>query len=681
MPLLAATNVRHAFGSRVILDGASLSIEAGERIGIVGRNGTGKSTLIKAMAGMFTPDSGTIDRSKSARVGFLHQDPDLDPNETLRSAAESAFAELHELHAQLNRVFDEMAGDAASDPDELERLMKRQADLEQRIEAAGGYAIDHRIDATLHGLGFTDAQFSIPTASLSGGQRARLALAKLLLEGPDVLLLDEPTNHLDLDGRLWLESFLKDDFAGAVVLISHDRYLLDNVVTRIVEVEAGRLIDYPAPKGHAYATFRRLRAERKEVQARAWESQQSKFKQEERFIQRYKAGQRAKQARGRESRLQREKRDSSVERPMEMGVARFNFPRAPRSGDIVARARGVSKSYPADDGSEKVLFNKLDLTIERGERWGILGPNGAGKSTLVKCLLGELDADAGEVKLGANLDVGYFSQTAGNIDPDAPVYRYIQSAILKENEGVRYSEQQARDLAGAFLFSGDEQEAEMHRLSGGERGRARLAALLASAKNVLVLDEPTNHLDIPSAERLEDALAIEIPATSEQPGRPGGEFDGTLILISHDRAIIDACCDRLLILDGRGGAEVFEGNYTHYQQVQAEREQARLERDAERKRQQDKEDRQRRQREHRQRERAREQTGPTANSLERLSDSKLEERIESIEARIKAIDASMSDPDVWSNPKKCEQLGAERSQLAGELEPLEFEWMRRAQEA
>ncbi len=679
MPLVAATNVVHSFGSRLILDGATLSVEAGERIGIVGRNGTGKSTLIKVMAGMVKPDEGEVSTAKGARIGFLHQDPDLDPDETLRGAAEGAFAELHHLHGQLNAVFDEMAGEAASDADELERLLKRQASLEQRIEAAGGYAIDHRIDATLHGLGFTDAQFAIPVRSLSGGQKARLALAKSLLEEPDVLLLDEPTNHLDLDGRLWLEGFLGDEFDGAVVLISHDRYMLDNVVTRIVEVEQGRLIDYPTPRGEAYHTFRKLRAERKVVQMRAWEAQQSKFKQEEKFIQKYKAGQRAKQARGRESRLEREKASTTIEKPMEMGTFRFNLPKAERAGDIIAKGRGLSKRYEDDRGREKVLFDGFDVTISRGERWAIIGPNGAGKSTLVKCLLGELAPDAGAVKLGSNLAVGYFQQSSAGMDPGEQVYRYLQKAIMKENEGVQFSEQQARDLAGAFLFSGDEQEAELGRLSGGERGRARLAALLASAKNVLVLDEPTNHLDIPSAERLEDALALEVPASSIDAGRSGGEWVGTLILISHDRAIIDACCDHLIVLDGRGGAEVFHGNYTLWHEKQLERERAAAEATAERKRQEEREDKKKRQAEHRDRERQQKKDKGKRPAVELLSDAKLEGRIGEIEDRIKAIDASLGDPDVWSKPHKCEELGRERAKLTEELEPLEFEWLRRAE--
>ncbi|MCA9641301.1 MAG: ABC-F family ATP-binding cassette domain-containing protein, partial [Myxococcales bacterium] len=325
MALIGATNIFKAFGEHVVLDGVALTIEAGERVGLVGRNGTGKSTLMKILGGLSKADGGDIAIARGRSAGYLHQDPELDPGETLRGEAEGAFAELHELHRQLDGVFEAM-GEAEGDA--LDKLMKRQISLEKRIEAAGGYAVDHKIDEVLHGLGFSDAQFSVPVRGLSGGQRSRLALARLLLQEPDLLLLDEPTNHLDIDGRLWLETFLKETFRGAVLMISHDRYLLDAVVTRIVEVEQGRLIEYPGN----YSKFREIRAERREVQLRAYENQQTKFKQEERFIQKYKAGQRAKQARGRESRLQREKRDSTLEKPVELASFRLEFPKATRAG-------------------------------------------------------------------------------------------------------------------------------------------------------------------------------------------------------------------------------------------------------------------------------------------------------------------------------------------------------------
>jgi ATP-binding cassette subfamily F protein 3 len=663
MPVLTATNIGHNYGERVILSGISLSIEPGERIGIVGRNGTGKSTLMKILTGQLKHDLGSIVLQRGCRAGYLQQDPNLDPTESLRESAEGAFEELHRLHRELHEVFEHMA--TAQGP-ELDLLLKQQVELEKLIDAAGGYAVDHKINEVLHGLGFTDAQFEIKVSGLSGGQRGRLALAKLLLEQPDVMLLDEPTNHLDIDGRLWLEAYLRDEYKGAVVMVSHDRYLLDAVVKRIIEVEESRLIEYPGN----YAAFRELRAERLMVMARAYEAQQTKFKKEEEYIRRYKAGQRARQAKGRETRLNREKDQKRLERPMEMGVFDFELPKAERAGDIVVSCRGLSKSYLAEDGTTKVLFKDLDLSIGRNERWGILGPNGAGKSTLVRCLLGEQEADSGTTRVGSNVKVGHYKQTHEHLNLEFTVWQYLQSVITKEAPGVSMSEQQARNLGGAFLFSGDEQERTLRYLSGGERSRAVLAGLLASAKNLLVLDEPTNHLDIPSAERLEDAMSME------------GGFEGTMILISHDRALLDATCDHMIVLDGKGNTEIFNGGYTEWHEKDVERRRRRDREEAEAKRRSEEKDKVRKvSEEARKKSSAPPPSQPSSvNALARLKTEQLEQRIEKIETRLRQIDASLADPDTWRDGAKSGKLGEERAKLAGELEPLEFEWARRAAE-
>jgi len=675
MPILAASNINHAYGDRIVLDGCTFTVEPGERIGLVGRNGAGKSTLLKCLTGEIKPDAGVISTQRGARIGYLQQDPKLDPEETLRGAAEAAFERLHELHRQLDALYHEMAEE--TDTAALEKLLKKQEQIETDMNAAGGYAVDHLIDAVLHGLGFVDAQFSLKVSDLSGGQRSRLALARLLLEQPDCLLLDEPTNHLDIQGRLWLEEFLAEEFRGAVVIISHDRYLLDRVVSRIVEVEHGRTIDYPGN----YHAFREIRAERRLSQFRAYEKQQTAWRKEEEYIRRFKAGQRAKQAKGRDTKLQRQKEEFALERPMEVDAMKLILPKAERSSDMVASAIGLTKAYTDEDGSTKTLFRDLTLKIMRGERWGILGPNGAGKSTLIRCLLAEQSPDHGSSRLGSNLRIGYFRQIHTGIDPEMQVYRYLQQVILKESGGAMLSEQAARDLAGAFLFSGEDQEKEMRVLSGGERARAVLAGLMASAKNLLVLDEPTNHLDIPSAERLEDALALEVEATSEAEGREGGAFDGTLILISHDRAMIDACCNNLLILDGNGGAEIFAGNYSAWRDRQNERAAARTRAENEARQARDQEEKRKRA----EQEKAKTKPAPnppkaaSTNALERLKPDQLEKKIESIQARVKQIDAEMADPDVWSNHARCSSLGNERAKLLAELEPLEFEWLRRAE--
>lgn len=646
---------------------------------MVGRNGTGKSTLLKILAGVIPCERGSVNLQRGCRAGYLHQDPNLDPNDTLHDAAERAFDHIHQLHEQMHAIYDQMA---TVQGDDLDRLMRKQADLEAKLEAAGGYAIEHKIGEVLHGLGFTDSQFELKVSQLSGGQRGRLALGRLLLENPDILLLDEPTNHLDIDGRLWLEDFLKNEFKGAVLMVSHDRYLLDNVVERIVEVEQGRLIDYPGN----YEKFRELRVERRTVMLRAYEAQQGKFKKEEEYIRRYKAGQRAKQAQGRLKRLDREKDTNTLERPMEIDAFSIRLPKAPRSGDVVVSMREATKQYAREDGTIKTLFKDLSLTITRGERWGIIGPNGAGKSTMVRCMLGETQIDSGKVQMGSSLITGYYRQTHEGLELDQTVTRYLQGVILKEAPQAAMSEQAARDLAGAFLFSGEDQEKMLRYMSGGERSRAVLAGLLASAKNLLILDEPTNHLDIESAERLEDAMCME------------GGFEGTLLLISHDRALIDATCDGVIVLDGEGNAEVFLGNYTEWHEKKVARDKEAARQEAELKARRDESQRKQREADERKKQEAAKSSqvkqtkapnaskgpsagkGPSLNALERMNTDKLEAKIEQLETKIKQLDAELANPDTWRDHGKMTKLTDQRNAAAAELEPLEFEWSRRAEE-
>jgi ATP-binding cassette subfamily F protein 3 len=647
MPVLSLVNVHHSYGTRAILDGATLSVEPGEKIGLVGRNGSGKTTLMKVITGQIAPDSGAVNVQRGARVGYLSQDPDLDPNDSVRDAAERAFAQLHQLHVQMHHVYEQMA---SASGEALERLLRQQAKLEADIEVAGGYAIDHKIDAMLHGLGFSDEQFSLKVGSLSGGQKGRLGLARLLLEEPDVLLLDEPTNHLDIAGRQWLEQFLADEYPGAVIVVSHDRWLLDRVVHRIIEVERGVIREYPGN----YHDYVNLRRERQLTEARVFDKQQDRIRQEQEFIDRYRAGQRARQAKGREARLERFKQDV-VERPIELDVMHLQLPPAARSGDQVVVAEGVSKAY-----GEKALFGNLDLTVMRGDRIGIIGPNGAGKTTLIKCMLGEIAPDSGSLRTGSRLNIGYYRQLHEHLDMTLTVWQYLQSVIVGMDGSAKASEQQARDLAGAFLFSGSDQDKTLGSLSGGERSRAVLAGLVAGAHNVLVLDEPSNHLDIPSAERLEQAIA----------GVDG--FDGTLLLITHDRQLLQDTCDRLIVLDGSGGAKLFPGRYRDW------------------------EERQRRERDPAsasagkaaavrpkppaaQATAASDVPAPRPKKPARGKIEQLEKQIETLQRRMSEIDARMADPAVYVDGAKMKSLQVERAHAERELQEFEEQWLRLAE--
>jgi ATP-binding cassette subfamily F protein 3 len=658
MSLVTLANLRFGHGTRLLLDGVSGSIHEGERIGLVGRNGCGKSTLFKLIAGALKPDDGEVQIARTVRIGYLEQDPRLPQDKTLRGAAAEAFAAIEQLKTELESVYDRMA---TADGDELEKLMNRQVTLEEAIDAAGGYAIDHKIDAALHGLGFTDADFDLPIKGLSGGQKARLGLARLLLSSPDLLLLDEPTNHLDIEGRRWLEDFLADEFKGSVVLISHDRWLLDRVVTRIIEIDRGVLREYPGN----YAAFRALRVERMLTVERQHEKQQDKIRQEQAFIDRYKAGQRAKQARGRETRLERFKQDSLVEKHAEMGVMNLDLPDPPQMGDFAFVAENISKSF-----GDRVCFKNLTLSARPGDRIGIIGPNGAGKTTLVRTLLGDLETDSGEIKRSPRLSIGWFRQTQDHLDKQQLAWEFLQNTIRSLEGAPRASEQEARNLAGAFLFTGEEQDKALGDLSGGERGRLVLASLIASAKNLLVLDEPTNHLDIPSAERLEEALDKFGDIDKSKIGGKGGH-GGVLLLISHDRALLDDVCDKLVILDGEGNSRVFDGTYREWEtKAKAERAAA-----------------SERAKKPVPKPQAKPAPAPVAapkpqqkhkSRFSSLPIDKIEKRIADIGRELREIDQSFSDPKVASDTARTKKLLARRDELGGEQTELEAEWIRKS---
>ena len=654
MALLSISNLCLSIGDLVLLDGANLTLGSDEHVSLVGRNGCGKTTLLRAVGG--DPEvvehitGGQIQLQRGAGVGYLSQDPDLDPSRTLRQEAAAAFAELGELHDQLDAIANKMA---TTTGDRLESLLKQYERFEQQIATSGGYAVDHRIDATLHGLGLTDDLFSVKVADLSGGQKGRLALAKLLLAEPSLLLLDEPTNHLDIAGRRWLEQFLVD-YRGAVIVVSHDRWLLDRVALRILEIEGDRLVEYPGN----YSQYRALRAERHHARSRAADKQQQTIRREQQFIDRYRAGQRSRQARGREKRLERYIRDELVDRPIEFDEISIQLRPVVRSGDLVLRSEGLSKAY-----GTRILFADLSLEINRGHRIGIIGPNGVGKSTLARCLIGKQDPDTGTSRIGARVELGWYRQSHEHLNLDDTVVQYLQRFVP---EGT---DQQARDLAGAFLFSGIDQDKSLGALSGGERSRAVLAGLIAGGHNLLVLDEPTNHLDIPSVERLEEALQRFTGVTGKKTD-PGG----TLILITHDRMLLDTLVDQLLVLDDDGRFRHFFGTYSEFEAAVPTRTGngaappvpkpvARPARRAAG---------------------APGKGSPAprsgiASALSKLNQTALENRIVEIEAALSEVDSLLADRATYTDPQRVRSIQEKRARLTEELEPLETEWSRRAE--
>jgi len=650
MPLVTASNLRVTLGAKQVLDGATFGLEPGERVGLVGRNGCGKTTLLKILCNTAKMDSGDVSLQRGVRLGYMAQEHRFDVGDTMRTAASKAMAEADQAKIALDAVFEAMA---TAEGDELQRLLDRQVELEEAIERGGGWSSDHLVDAVLHGLGFVDEQFDIPVTGLSGGQKARLSLARLLLQNPDVILLDEPTNHLDIDGCKWLETFLAETFKGAVVVISHDRRLLDRVVHRIEEIHDGRVRSYPGN----YEAFVALRAERHLTQMRVHEKQLDKIRSEERYIMRYKAGQRAKQARGRATRLERFKRDELVERPIELDSMRISLPSGPRVGDSVLVAEGISKKL-----GDRQLFSNLDLFIAPGDRIGIIGPNGTGKTTLVRTLLGELEPDTGTIKRSPKMHAGWFRQTHEHLDRTLNIWQHLQRTVPARPGGSKLTEQEARNLAGAFLFSGIEQEKALGELSGGERARAVIAGLVAGGHNLLVLDEPTNHLDIPSAERLEEALAMD---------PDDGGFDGALLLVSHDRALLAATCDRLIVMDGHGNASLFDGTYDEWEAKRAADARAAAT--------------------PKESQRRAPTPAPAAkpspkpaepkgkrSPLDNKSAEELESAIARMNARKTAIDEDLVSPALARDRAKLDRLLKEREQLEKDLAGHEEAWLRKA---
>ena len=545
--LLAIANLKKAYGPDEILTGVTFRMSAREKVALVGRNGTGKTTLLKIITGRLEADSGSVQLARGAKVGYLRQEAPVTAGLTVLEEAEQAVAHrlelkarMEELEARLALPSSELGARSAefledSDSElrvpssEFEKDLEEYALLHEHFQEAQGYSAEHDLRVVLQKMGFTEEEFDKPTSALSGGERTRLAIARLLLEEPDLLILDEPTNHLDLQATEWLEGWLKG-YHGAVLLVSHDRRFLENTAERVLEMREGKVFPYPGP----FEKYLRLKAEEDLRLAEVAKRQSQEIAKMDEYVRRFMNSQRTAQARGRQKLMNR-LIANRVEAPKNDKNMKAGFGEAKRSGDIVVDAEKLEIGY--GDG----LFPPLNWTVRIGERWGVVGENGSGKSTLIRTLLGMQDALGGKSRIGSGVVAGYFSQDADDLDPNqSPLDSLVYECDVLPAD--------ARNLLGRFLITGDDVYRPIRTLSGGEKNKLSLARLTTLHPNLLVLDEPTNHLDMASREALAQVLR---------------EFTGTMVLVSHDRWLLEQVTTHTLDIR-RSGAVAFPGPYGEY---------------------------------------------------------------------------------------------------------------------
>lgn len=635
MTVLTLSGVSKAFGVNVILEDIDLTLQDGQRMGLVGVNGSGKSTLLKVICGEEQPDSGTVSIVKGWKVGYLTQQADILSDNTCYQEMERAMEPVKRMEERLRELEEEMT-QAHQDPDEFERI-SRQYDLTlQRFEHAGGYEWRSRIRGVLSGLGFTQAQQEQNASQLSGGERTRLCLARMLLVAPDLLLLDEPTNHLDLEATAWLESALKK-YEGAVIVISHDRYFLDEVCDCMAELSGHHLKQYTGN----YTEFSRKRAADRERQEKEYELQQAEIARQKAIIARYRMYNREKSIRAAASREKALERMELVERPTQEQTVHFRFTARRRTGDDVLMTEELSKAF---DGRQ--LFEHVAMHIRAGERVALIGPNGVGKSTLLKIVVKQLQPDTGYVRYGANLDIGYYDQHQENLHMDKQVIDEIW-------DDYPYMEpDQVRGALALFLLTGDEVFQPVSTLSGGERGRLALTKLMLRRDNFLIFDEPTNHLDMDSREVLEQALK---------------DFTGTLLFVSHDRYFINRLATRVLELSEHGVKE-YQGNYDDYVEKKRKLELG-----------EDEEQTQGRTRTEIYKEQRKQRMAQSELRQLRARVQDLEKLIAAKEDEISAIEERMGDPAVYQQADGAAQLNRDYERAKGELEALYDEWSEKSE--
>ena len=633
--ILSCQGISKSFGEKVILEDASFHIEEREKAALIGNNGAGKTTLLRIIMEEIHADAGQVVLAKDKRIGYLAQYQDVQGHLSVYEELLSTKQYIIDMEERLRAMEVQMKNASG---EELDRLMNSYTRLTHEFELENGYAYKSELMGVLNGLGFTEEDFTKQVATLSGGQKTRVALGKLLISKPDILLLDEPTNHLDMESIAWLETYLLN-YPGAVFIVSHDRYFLDKVVTKVIEIDAGQVRMYAGN----YSAYAEKKAQLRDAQYKAYLNQQREIKHQEAVIVKLKSFNREKSIKRAESREKMLNKIQRIDKPIEV-QSQMRLSLEPRvvSGNDVLTVEDLVKSFP-----QQKLFSNISFQIKRGERVALIGNNGTGKTTMLKILNGLLDADAGSFSLGAKVQIGYYDQEHHVLHAEKTIFEEISDTY------PTLTETQIRNMLAAFLFTGDDVFKVISSLSGGERGRVSLAKLMLSEANFLILDEPTNHLDIASKEILEEAL---------------NSYTGTVLYVSHDRYFINQTATRILDLTNQSVVN-YIGDYDYYLEKKEEltekyaptaqeaTEEAKEETSSEGKLtwQQQKEEQARKRKQE--------------NELK-----KVEKRIEELETRDKEIDDTLVLPDVCTNVGRCAELSREKDKIQAELEELYEKW-------